>query len=54
MLIMHKLYEASSSNTDIRDRLALVVLNARTHRLSTNKGVANIVATREGDGKKND
>ena len=39
MLIMHKLYEPSMRNADIRDRQALLVLDARTHRLSTSKGV---------------
>jgi len=35
---MHKLYEPSMRNADIRDRQALLVLDARTHRLSTSKG----------------
>ena len=38
MLIMYKLYEPSMRNADIRDRQALLVLDARTHRLSTSKG----------------
>ncbi len=38
---MHKLYEALQRNADIRDRRSLLVLDARTYRLSTNEDVAN-------------
>ena len=39
MLIIYKLSEPSERNTDIRDRQALLVLDARTHRMSTSEGV---------------
>lgn len=39
MLIIYKLYEPWQRNADIRDRLTLLVLDARTYRLSTNEDV---------------
>jgi hypothetical protein len=49
---MHKLYEPWQRNADIRDRRALLVLDARTYRLSTNEDVGIMVATLPVDGKK--
>ena len=36
---MPKLGEPSERNTDVRDRRALLVLDARTHRMSTSKRI---------------
>ena len=52
MLIIPKLGEPSERNTDVRDRQALLVLDARTHRMSTNEGVGFMVAMLAADGKK--
>jgi len=51
-IIIYKLYQPPRRNTDIRDRRALVVPDARTYRLSTNEGVGFMVATPTDDGKK--